>query len=104
MSLSDYQKDVDGWVSQYVDGYWKPHEILARMTEEVGEVARLINHLYGPKKKKSSEVSQELGEELADVVWTIVCMANAHDINLDEAFKKVVDKAYNRDGSRFEKK
>lgn len=104
MALSDYQKQVDDWISQYVEGYWAPHEILARLTEEVGEVARLINHTYGPKKKKSSELEQDLGEELADVIWTIVCMANSHNINLDEAFERVVQKAYGRDNDRFDKK
>jgi len=104
VALSDYQKDVDDWIGQYKEGYWSPHEILARMTEEAGEVARLVNHLYGPKKKKGSESEQELGEELADVIWAIACMANSHNIDLDEAFKRVLAKAYGRDNDRFEKK
>ncbi len=104
MALSDYQKEVDDWIAQYVEGYWTPHEIMARLTEEVGEVARLVNHLYGPKKKKASELTQDLGEELADVIWTVVCMANSHKIDLDEAFSKVVAKAYGRDSDRFKKK
>ena len=54
MSLKKIQKEVDTWASQYKTGYWKPHEILARLTEEVGELAREINHVYGPKKKKDS--------------------------------------------------
>ena len=103
MSLSDYQKQVDEWVSQYREGYWQPHEILARITEETGELARLINHLYGPKKKKASESEQELGEEMADIIWALACLANSHKINLDESFQKVLDKAYKRDGDRFKK-
>lgn len=104
MALSSYQQEVDEWVNQFKIGYWKPHEILARITEETGELARLINHLYGPKKKKLTEAEQELGEELADIIFAICCMANSHGINLDEAFKKVMDKSYGRDKDRYEKK
>jgi NTP pyrophosphatase (non-canonical NTP hydrolase) len=104
MKLSDYQIEVDKWASQYAVPYWQPHEMLARLAEETGEVARLINHMYGPKPKKSSEATQELGEELADVIFAVVCMANAHHINLDSSFQKVIDKAWNRDKDRFEKK
>ncbi len=104
MPLKDIQKQVDKWVSQYKDSYWQPHEILARVTEEVGELAREINHLYGPKKKKSNEEIKELGEEIADVIFTLCCLANSKGVDLDEAFKKVMDKYYSRDGDRFEKK
>jgi NTP pyrophosphatase (non-canonical NTP hydrolase) len=104
MKLSDYQNEVDKWVSQYAVPYWKPHEMLARLTEETGEVARLINHMYGPKPKKSTEDTQDLGEELADVIFAVVCMANAHDINLDDSFQNVMEKSYSRDKDRFEKK
>ena len=104
MALSDYQKQVDDWVESVGGGYWQPHEMLARATEEMGELARLINHMYGPKKKKSSEAEQELGEEISDIIWALVCIANSHNINLDEAFSRVVGKAYKRDSGRFEKK
>ncbi len=104
MALSDYQQQVEKWVSQYKIGYFKPHEILARITEETGELARLINHLYGPKKKKLSEGEQELGEELADIIFAICCMANSQGINLDDAFEKVMAKSYGRDRDRYDKK
>ena len=104
MALSDYQKQVDDWVQQYKIPYWKPHEILARLMEETGEVAREINHLYGPKRKKSIEETKELGVELADIIFTLCCMANAQGINLDAAFQQVMDKCYGRDKDRFEKK
>jgi NTP pyrophosphatase (non-canonical NTP hydrolase) len=102
MALSDYQKQVDDWVESVGGGYWKPHEMLARATEEMGELARLINHMYGPKKKKASEPEQEMGEEIADIIWALACIANSHGINLDESFKSVVNKAYKRDSGRFE--
>lgn len=104
MVLKEAQKQVDDWTSQYKIPYWQPHEILARLTEEVGELAREINHLYGPKKKKSTEGSGELGEEIADVVFTLCCLANSKGIDLDREFKKVMDKCYGRDKDRFEKK
>lgn len=104
MSLKDFQKKVDDWASQYKVPYWKPHEILARLTEETGELAREINHLYGPKKKKPTDQTRELGEEMGDIIFTICCLANSQKINLDEAFGKVMDKCYGRDKDRFEKK
>ena len=104
MSLSDYQQQIDEWTSQHVDGYWSPHEILARITEEVGELARLINHSYGPKQKKSSEDEQEMGEEMADIIWAVASLANSLGINLDQAFDGVLQKVYQRDSKRFQKK
>ena len=104
MTLGDCQKQVDDWVKQYKEGYWKPHEILARLIEETGEVAREINHLHGPKKKKATEQENELSTELADVIFTVCCMANAQHIDLDKAFAQVMAKCYGRDKERFEKK
>ena len=104
MSLKDTQKQVDKWVSQYKDSYWQPHEILARLIEETGELAREINHLYGPKKKKADEDTRDLGEEIADVIFTLCCLANSKGIDLDEVFKKTMKKCYGRDKDRFEKK
>lgn len=104
MALKKIQKQVDKWVSQYTDSYWEPHEILARVIEEVGELAREVNHLYGPKKKKASEDMRELGEEIADVIFTLCCLANSKGIDLDQAFKRAMEKYYKRDKDRFEKK
>jgi len=104
MSLKDTQKQVDKWIDQYKDSYWEPHEILARLIEETGELAREINHLYGPKKKKADEDTRDLGEEIADVIFTLCCLANSKGIDLDKAFKEVMDKCYGRDKDRFEKK
>jgi len=104
MTLKDLQDEVDKWVNQYTIGYWKPHEIITRLTEEMGELAREINHVHGPKKKKSTEEDNEIGDEISDIIFTLFCLANSHNINLDESFKKTMKKCYERDKDRFEKK
>lgn len=103
MALREAQKEVDDWARQFATPYWQPHEILARLTEEVGELAREINHRWGPKRKKDSEDPQELGEEMADIIFTLACLANAQGIDLDEAFRKVMGKARGRDNERYTK-
>lgn len=105
MSLKKIQDDVDKWTSQFTPQYWPPYEILARLTEETGELAREVNHLYGIKKKKDSEQKNSLGQELSDIVFTVVCMANSQGIDLSEEWKQMVDKKlYGRDNDRYEKK
>ena len=63
MPLKEVQEQVEDWVTQYKIGYWKPHEILARLMEETGELAREVNHRYGPKQKKETEDSKELADD-----------------------------------------
>jgi NTP pyrophosphatase (non-canonical NTP hydrolase) len=104
MILKKIQKDVDRWISQYEIGYWKPLEMLAALTEEVGEVARELNHQFGPKKKKKTEASAHLEEELADIIYAVVCIANSQKIDLDRAWKKLMKKLHTRDKDRWEKK
>ena len=102
--LKDAQRQVDNLVRDYDPPYWPALSQFARLSEEVGEVARLLNHMYGAKPKKADEAQQQLGEELADVLFTIICLANAHDIDLDIEFQAVIDKFNNRDKDRFKKK
>lgn len=99
--MKKHQQDLDEFFKEQGWSYWKPHEILARLIEETGEFARLINHEYGPKKKKESESSQNFEEEVGDILYTLACFANTHDIDLDEAFKKSLDKVQARDKGRF---
>lgn len=72
MSLKKIQKQVDDWVNQYKIGYFKPLEIITRLMEEVGELAREVNHRFGPKKKKKEEKANEIGEEIADIILHFV--------------------------------
>ncbi len=102
--LTDAQKTVDDLVKDFEPPYWPPLSQFARLSEEVGEVARLLNHMYGLKPKKREEAEQQLGEELADVIFTVLCLANSHGINLDVELEKAFDKLRIRDKDRFEKK
>jgi len=100
-TLREIQKQVDDWITKIGHGYWSPHEMLARLVEEVGETARLINHLYSPKKKKYSEPDQQLSDELADILFAVICLANSHNIDLQEAFEKMMEKYSIRDKERY---
>ncbi|HLC86042.1 MAG TPA: nucleotide pyrophosphohydrolase [Candidatus Nanoarchaeia archaeon] len=101
MSFKDYQKEVDDWINKFDIKYFPIHEQLACLTEEVGEVARQINHMYGSKKKKPAEETSELGEELADVVFALVCIANTSRIDLHEAWNRKMEKLKIRDAKRY---
>lgn len=101
MSFSDVQKEVDEWISQFEEGYWQPLSMLARVSEEVGELAREINHRYGQKQKKNSESASELDVEIADVMFVLIALANSLDIDLDEAFRRMMEKYRSRDSDRW---
>ena len=98
------QERVDRWIGQYKAGYWPPLANLARLIEETGELARLLNHLEGHKPKKPSEADQDLGLELADIIYTVICIANSQGIDLEDAFNGVMCKVETRDRDRYERK
>lgn len=101
LTLRQAQAQVDDWIRTVGNGYWNPHEMLARLVEETGELARLLNHLYGPKPKKPDEAEQALGEELADILFAVICLANAQSIDLNDAFEQMMAKYDRRDQERF---
>ena len=101
--LEHMQKEVDAYIGQFKAGYFSPLGQLARLTEEVGELAREINHSYGEKKKKPSEEDKALEEELGDVLFIIISLANSLDIDLSEAFELTMQKFTQRDHFRFER-
>ena len=101
MELSEAQARVDAWIGQFEEGYWPPLANLARLTEEVGELARLLNHRFGPKRKKESEPEQDLGEELADVLFVLLVIANEQKIDLASALERVLEKYRVRDSQRW---
>lgn len=101
MELSEAQARVDAWIGQFEEGYWPPLANLARLTEEVGELARLLNHRFGPKTKKKSEPDQDLGEELADVLFVLLVIANEQKIDMGSALEGVLEKYRLRDADRW---
>jgi NTP pyrophosphatase (non-canonical NTP hydrolase) len=101
--LKEVQKEVDAWVSQYKIGYFPPLAIIAQSTEELGELAREINNRYGPRIKKSPQDTADIGGEICDVIFAMICLANSQGIDLDEFWKKKMDKCYGRDKDRWEK-
>ncbi len=103
-TLKQLQKDVDDWASQFEKPYFSPLSRMAAMTEEVGEIARVMNRMYGDKPKKDSENIKNLEEEIGDLLFSIVCTANAEGINLTEAMQKKFDKVFSRDMNRWAKK
>ncbi|HOV79014.1 MAG TPA: nucleotide pyrophosphohydrolase [Bacillota bacterium] len=104
MEIKEMQKEVDGWISQFEEGYWSPLSMMARLTEEVGELAREINHQFGEKPKKPEEPMGDLAMELADILFILICYANSLNIDLEDAFKRVMAKYRYRDSERWTKK
>lgn len=101
MKLAEAQEAVDQWIGQFEEGYWPPLSNLARLTEEVGELARELNHRYGHKTKKSSEPDQDIGEELADILFVLIAIANEQKIDMTAAFERVLEKYRVRDAQRW---
>ena len=101
MSFRDAQNTVDRWIGQYKEGYFPPLTNLARLTEEVGELAREINHRFGEKPKKPEEAEGSVALELADILFVVICLANSQGIDLDEAFEQMLEKVRTRDGQRW---
>jgi NTP pyrophosphatase (non-canonical NTP hydrolase) len=104
MSLSESQQRVDAWIAQFEEGYFHPLTNLARLTEEVGELAREINHRFGQKTKKSEEPAGDLAMELADILFVLICIANREGIELQQAFDRMMQKVEQRDAHRWTKK
>jgi len=104
MSFRDAQKTVDRWIGQYKEGYFPPLTNLARLAEEVGELARELNHRFGEKPKKPEEAEGSVALELADILFVVICLANSQGIDLDEAFGKTMEKVRTRDDTRWTRK
>jgi NTP pyrophosphatase (non-canonical NTP hydrolase) len=102
--VREAQDRVHAWISQFEEGYFHPLTNLARLTEEVGELAREINHRFGQKTKKPEEPEGDLAMEIADVLFVLICIANREGIDLDEAFTRMMEKVETRDTTRWKKK
>ncbi len=102
-TLKEMQQEVDRYISQFKEGYFSPLAMLARMTEEVGELSREVNHRFGEKPKKPTEAENSIELELGDILFITICFANSLGIDLTEAHDKVMHKFQTRDADRWTK-
>lgn len=100
MEISEAQKLVDDWIKKYGVRYYNELTNMAILTEEVGEVARIMARRYGEQSEKESDRQKKLDDELADVLFVLICIANQTGINLDEALRKNLAKKTSRDSER----
>ena len=100
MTIEEAQKTVDSWITSTGVRYFNELTNMAMLTEEVGEVARIMARKYGEQSFKESDKDKELSDELADVLFVLICIANQTGVNLTDALKKNLDKKTKRDGDR----
>ncbi|GAB3808559.1 nucleotide pyrophosphohydrolase [Spirosoma humi] len=100
MTIKDAQLTVDDWIKTVGVRYFNELTNMAQLTEEVGEVARIIARRYGEQSEKESDKNKDLGDELADVLWVLICLANQTGVDLTDAFQKNLDKKNIRDATR----
>jgi NTP pyrophosphatase (non-canonical NTP hydrolase) len=100
LSLNEFQKKIDYWILNH-GGYWPPLSMLSAVMEEIGELAKEINFMEGFKPKKANDSATKIGEELADVIFSIICVANHYEIDLSSELNSVIEKYSKRDSERF---
>jgi NTP pyrophosphatase (non-canonical NTP hydrolase) len=100
MTISEAQQEVDIWIKEHGVRYFNELTNMAVLTEEVGELARVISRTYGEQSFKDSEKELNLSDELADVLWVLICLANQTGVDLTDAFEKNIEKKTRRDSSR----
>jgi NTP pyrophosphatase (non-canonical NTP hydrolase) len=104
LTIKQAQKIVDEWINQFEEGYWPPLSMLASLVEEVGELAREINAGEKIKKKKETEPESDIGLEMADILFSLICLANRYEVDLESKFKEVMEKYSSRDFNRWTRK
>lgn len=100
MNIKNSQIEVDNWIKEHGVRYFNELTNMAQLTEEVGEVARIIARRYGEQSEKESDKDKDLGEELADVLFVVLCLANQTGVDLQAAFDRRMDKKTKRDHDR----
>lgn len=101
MEIKEAQRLVDQWIRGVGNGYFSQLTNMALLTEEVGELARIIARVYGDQIAKSGDLKRDLPEELADVLWVVICLANQCNVDLEDALKRSIEKKTRRDAERF---
>jgi len=105
MTFKDIQKQVHDWIKLHKIEYFPPMEIMGNLQEEAGELAGEVNRKFGSKPRKDGETPGDLGEEIADVIFTMVCLANSQGIDLEESWQNMIqNRLYGRDKDRYERK
>ena len=102
VTLREAQQRVDDWIKTYGVRYFNELTNMAILTEEVGEVARIIARRYGDQVAKDGDLDKQLADELADVLWVVICLANQTGIDLEDALRRNLDKKRSRDKHRFD--
>jgi NTP pyrophosphatase (non-canonical NTP hydrolase) len=100
MTIKEAQNSVDEWINTIGVRYFNELTNMAILTEEVGELARIISRKYGEQSFKDSDKNRDMGDEMADVLWVLICLANQTGINLTDALKKNIEKKTERDATR----
>jgi NTP pyrophosphatase (non-canonical NTP hydrolase) len=103
MTLQEAQQNVDQWINNTGVRYFSELTNMAILTEEVGEVARLMSRIYGDQSFKDTDRERDLSDELADVLWVLICIANQTGVNLTQALQRNFEKKSTRDGQRHQK-
>ncbi|WP_409251164.1 nucleotide pyrophosphohydrolase [Bacillus sp. SCS-153A] len=103
-TIKEMQEEVDSYIGQFKEGYFSPLAMMARLTEEMGELAREINHYHGEKPKKKTEKENTIEEELGDIQFVVTCLANSLGIDLEQAHNRVMNKFNTRDKDRWTRK
>lgn len=100
MTIKEAQNEVDNWIKNVGVRYFSELTNMTILTEEVGELARIMARTYGDQSFKKSDLEKDLGDEMADILWVLICLANQTGIDLTEAFRKNIEKKTNRDKER----
>lgn len=102
MTINEAQQQVDGWIKTVGVRYFSELTNMAILTEEVGELARIMARTYGDQSFKKTDLDKNMADEMADVLWVLICLANQTGVNLTEAFQKNIEKKTNRDKDRHQ--
>jgi NTP pyrophosphatase (non-canonical NTP hydrolase) len=101
MSFAPIQQDVDQWIHTHTPGYFQPLQMLARLSEELGELSRAVSCRFGEKRPKKDEEPGDVAAELSDLLFVAICLANSLGIDLDQSWKGLQRKLYERDATRW---
>ena len=101
MTLKTVQRDVDDWIREYTPGYFSPLMMIARLTEELGELSRAVSYQIGEKRPKPGEDPGSVADEIGDVLFVLVCLANSMNLDMDRIHAKEMKKLRERDANRW---